>query len=61
MAQENMNTVADLAIRLGVVTDTQGLTEFIKTTQKGIAKATYVDGKKKKGFSNNYKDLEQGA
>lgn len=61
MAQENMNTVADLAIRLGVVTDTQGLAEFIKTTQKGIAKATYVDGKKKKGFSNNYKDLEQGA
>ena len=59
--QQNNNVIADLNIRLGVVTDDSGLAAFVKNVQKTIDKATYQKGTKKSGFSNNIKDLEAGV
>lgn len=59
--EQNNNVIADLNIRLGVITDATGLTKFVKDVQKTIDKATFNNGKKKLGYSNNFKVLEDGV
>lgn len=58
--QDN-GVIADLNIRLGVITDETGLTQFVKNVQKTIDKATFNSGKKKLGYSDNFKVLEAGV
>lgn len=58
---QDSSVIADLNIRLGVVTDETGLTQFVKNVQKTIDKATFNDGKKKLGYSDNFKILEAGV
>lgn len=58
---QDSNVVADLGIRIGVITDDTGLSQFVKNIQKTIDKATYKGNTKKSGFSENVKDLEAGV
>lgn len=55
---QDSNVVADLGIRIGVITDDAGLSKFVKNIQKDIDKLAYKGNTKKSGFSENVKDLE---
>lgn len=55
---QDSNVVADLGIKIGVITDDTGLSKFINDIRKNIDKLTYKGNTKKSGFSENVKDLE---